>query len=43
MSLENLLNHSCNIYHLQKGGDSPGYGLAASPTFSYPEEPDIAG
>lgn len=43
MSLESLLNHSCDIYHLQKGGASPGYGLAASPTFSYPEEPDIAG
>lgn len=43
MSLENLLNHSCNIYHIQEGQTSPGYGLAASPSFSYPEEPDISG
>lgn len=43
MSLENLLNHSCNIYHIQEGQTSPGYGLAAPPSFSYPEEPDISG
>lgn len=41
MSLEALLNHKCNIYHIKKEGKSPGYGLAASPSFSYPEEPDI--
>lgn len=43
MSLESLLDHTCNIYHLQKGEASPGYGLAASPAFSYAEEPDITG
>ncbi len=43
MSLEALLNHSCDIYHVKKDDVSPGYGLAASPSFSYPEEPDIAG
>ncbi|MDE7245002.1 MAG: YqbH/XkdH family protein [Oscillospiraceae bacterium] len=43
MSLEALLNHTCDIYHIKKEGKSPGYGLAASPSFSYPEEPDIAG
>ncbi len=43
MSLENLLNHRCNIYHIQEDRASPGYGLAASPSFSYPDEPDIAG
>jgi len=43
MSLEALLNHTCDIYHLTKGEASPGYGLAASPSFSYPEKPDIAG
>lgn len=43
MSLENLLNHRCNIYHIQEGRASPGYGLAASPSFSYPDEPDITG
>lgn len=43
MSLEALLNHTCNIYHIRKSGASPGYGLAASPSFSYPDEPDITG
>lgn len=42
MSLENLLNHTCDIYHLQEGERSPGYNLPASPSFSYPEEPDIS-
>ena len=41
MSLESLLDHTCNIYHIQTQAASPGYGLAASPSFSYPEEPDI--
>ncbi len=43
MSLENLLNHLCDIYHLQKNQVSPGYGLPASPAFSYPATPDIQG
>ncbi len=43
MSLEALLNHTCDIYHIRKEGKSPGYGLAASPSFEYPEEPDIEG
>lgn len=41
MSLENLLNHLCDIYHLQEGARSPGFGLPSSPAFSYPPEPDI--
>lgn len=41
MSLEALLNHTCDIYHIVKEGKSPGYGLAGSPSFTYPEEPDI--
>lgn len=41
MSLEALLNHTCDIYHIQKEGKSPGFGLAASTSFDYPEEPDI--
>lgn len=41
MSLESLLNHTCDIYHIQKEGKSPGFGLASSPSFSYPTEPDI--
>lgn len=43
MSLENLLNHTCEIYHVVEGEKSPGYNLPASPSFSYPEEPDISG
>jgi hypothetical protein len=41
MSLENFFNHKCDIYHLKEERASPGYGLAASPSFSYPQEPDI--
>lgn len=41
MAFEDFLDHLCNIYHLLDGQKSPGYGLAASPSFSYPEEPDI--
>lgn len=43
MSLENLLNHTCDIYHIIGGEKTPGYGLPSSPSFSYPEEPDISG
>lgn len=42
MSLENLLNHFCDIYHIREAEKTPGYGLAASPAFSYPDEPDIS-
>lgn len=41
MSLEDFFDHKCDIYHIQEGQASPGYGLAASPSFSYPTEPDI--
>ncbi len=43
MGLENLLNHTCDIYHIVQEDKSPGYGLPASPAFSYPDEPDISG
>lgn len=43
MSLESLLNHTCDIYHIQEDESSPGYNLPASPSFAYPEEPDISG
>lgn len=43
MSLESLLNHTCDIYHIIGGEKSPGYSLPASPSFKYPEEPDIKG
>lgn len=42
MSLESLLDHTCDIYHIIQGAGSPGYGLPASPVFEYPEEPDAA-
>ena len=42
MSLENLLNHLCDIYHIQEEQASPGYSLPSSPSFSYPEQPDIS-
>ena len=42
MSFEMLLDHVCDIYHIQEEQESPGYGLAASPSFSYREEPDIS-
>lgn len=41
MSLENLLNHFCDIYHIQEKQISPGYGLASSPCFYYAQQPDI--
>ena len=43
MSLEALLDHKCDIYHIREEGKSPGYNLPASPHFSYLEEPDISG
>jgi hypothetical protein len=43
MGFEALLNHTCDIYHLQKADASPGFGLPNSPQFSYPDTPDIAG
>ncbi|MCD7891602.1 MAG: YqbH/XkdH family protein [Ruminococcus sp.] len=41
MALEDFFDHLCDIYHNVKDEVSPGYGLAASPSFSYPTEPDI--
>lgn len=43
MALEDLLDHSCNIYHMVKTDKSPGYGLPTAATFSYPEAPDLKG
>lgn len=42
MSLERLLDHTCDIYHIQSEEAGPGYGLPSSPVFQYPEEPDSA-
>ena len=41
MAFEDFLDHLCNIYHDREAQVTPGYGLPASPSFSYPEEPDI--
>lgn len=41
MSLEDFFDHQCDIYHIREEQASPGYGLATSPSFSYPPEPDI--
>jgi hypothetical protein len=40
MSIEALLDHTCDIYHIIKSAKSPGYSLPASPRFDYPETPD---
>lgn len=43
MSLETLLDHTCDIYHILEEERSPGYSLPGSHAFSYPTEPDISG
>lgn len=40
MAFEDYLNDLCDIYHAQKGDESPGYGLTEQPSFSYPKEPN---
>lgn len=40
--IEDFFDHTCDIYHLRKGDASPGYQLPASPSFSYPDTPDIS-
>ena len=42
MSFDTMLNHKCAVYHVIRTDKSPGYNLPASPSFSYPDEPDIA-
>jgi len=41
VAFTNLLNHKCDVYHIRKTDTSPGYNLPSSPSFSYPDEPDI--
>lgn len=41
MAFSNLLNHKCNVYHIQKSNKSLGYNLPSMSSFSYPGEPDI--
>ena len=42
MGFEAFLEHTCDIYHIQKEKASPGFSLPSSPVFSYPETPDIS-
>lgn len=43
MAIEDFFNHKCDIYHIREAEKSPGYNLPGSPSFSYPDEPDISG
>lgn len=40
MAFEDLLDHKCAIYHMQKTDKSLGYGITTG-SFTYPEEPDL--
>ena len=40
--IEDFFNHRCDIYHIIEEGASPGYKLPSSPSFSYPNEPDLS-
>lgn len=42
MSLERLLDHKCDVYHIIRKSTSPGYKLPSSPAFSYSDKPDLA-
>ena len=41
MGFDLFINHTCDIYHIRKNDESPGYNLPSSPKFSYPDEPDL--
>jgi hypothetical protein len=41
MSFYSMLSHKCDVYHIVKTEESPGFGLPGSPVFSYDDEPDI--
>lgn len=41
MAIEDFFDHKCSIYHATKEEKSPGYGLKASPVYSYNSVPDI--
>ena len=42
MSLEELLDHKCDIYHMVGEVGASSYGLPGEETFDYPETPDIS-
>ena len=43
MSVEDFFDHSCDIYHLIKDENSPGYNLPSSPSHKYPATADESG
>ena len=43
MGFESFLEHTCDIYHIQRGESSPSPALPGSPVFTYPDKPDISG
>lgn len=40
--IEDLFDHRCDVYHVQKRQESPGYDLPAATAYSYGDTPDIA-
>ena len=43
MSYSDFLDHTCDIYHLEKGENKGhGYGLNGEPSFDYPDDPDVS-
>lgn len=43
MSWQDMLNHTCDIYHLRKGSKTVGYGIRSSGQFTYEKTPDECG
>ena len=43
MSLNELFDHRCDIYHIRSDSVSPGFGLPERASYSYGEVPDIRG
>lgn len=41
MSLENLLDHKCDIFHIVGETGASSYGLPGEETFEYPDTADI--
>jgi len=42
MAWEDMLDHKCDIYHVDKDTEDLGYGVTETDHFSYPSTPDIA-
>ena len=41
MSFSDFLDHTCDIYHMEKGQNKElGFGLEGEPSFDYPDNPD---